>query len=275
MKPILAHSWKLISHSILLIAVSCSPNKTAPIQKDISKAFYGGDWEDDYKKYVTTFEDAGSLSGEKREIKEYIQKRVKKVKNYEKLEQYIDSIAHLSSCIVRFFNFKLEYPILRNNPDFNTHFYNIDSRFDSNGNRKFYIRNDTFLRYSPTVVIDDITDCFWLVKNSDNLFHIVYLTSKSIIKDEIFEPNRKIDSALYIMQRWSQSRQISLPFEKSYKTIVSYWDRRNSYHVFFPMMWNDKDCENNWKCTSGDSSVNALHSAIFNFICIVKQKSIL
>lgn len=63
---IFIHSLMLVSYSILLLLVSCSPNKTEPIQKDISKAFYRGDWEDDYKEYVTTFEDAGSLAGEKK-----------------------------------------------------------------------------------------------------------------------------------------------------------------------------------------------------------------
>lgn len=275
MKLILTHSLMLVSYSILLLLASCSPNKTAPIQKDISKAFFRGDWEDDYKKYVTTFEDASSLTGEKKEIKDHIERKINKVNSYQVLDNYIDSITHLNSTIVRIFNFELEYPILTSNPNFSTHFNNFDSRIDSNGNREFYLTTDTFLRYIPGDLIEDTTDCFWLVKNSDNLIHIVYLTPNTIIKDEIIPFNGAIDSALQTVRRWTQNRQVSIPYEKSYKTIVSYWDRGNSYHVFLPLMWNEEDCENHWKCTSKDSSVNVLHSAVLSFLCLAKQKEIL
>lgn len=272
---IFIHSLMLVSYSILLLLVSCSPNKTEPIQKDISKAFYRGDWEDDYKEYVTTFEDAGSLAGEKKEIKDYIERRIDKVNNYQVLDNYIDSITHLNSTIVRIFNFELEHPFLTSIPDFSTHFNNFDSRIDSNGNREFYLTTDTFLRYIPGNLIEDTTDCFWIVKNSDNFIHFVYLTSNNIIRDDRIPFNGATDSALQIVRKWSQNRQVSIPFEKCYKTIISYWDKGNSYHVYFPLMWNEEDCENHWKCNSKDSSVNVLHSAILSFLCLAKQKDIL
>lgn len=103
------------------------------------------------------------LPAKKKEIKDYIERRIDKVNNYQVLDNYIDSITHLNSTIVRIFNFELEHPFLTSIPDFSTHFNNFDSRIDSNGNREFYLTTDTFLRYIPGNLIEDTTDCFWIV----------------------------------------------------------------------------------------------------------------
>ncbi|MBK9250053.1 MAG: hypothetical protein IPM69_18590 [Ignavibacteria bacterium] len=121
----------------------------------------------------------------------------------------------------------------------------------------------------------DSVDCFWLVKNADPVLHILYHTPPGTMKDEMVSFDATLDSAFQTIRRWKHSRQVSIPYEKKYGTMVSYWDAGNSYHVFLPWMWNDEDCENGWRCTTNNTNVNAFHSALQKILCIARQKGAL
>lgn len=121
----------------------------------------------------------------------------------------------------------------------------------------------------------DSVDCFWLVKNADPVLHILYHTQRGTITDEMVPLDATLDSALQIIRRWKHSRQISIPYEKKYGTMVSYWDAGNSYHVFLPWMWDDADCTNGWRCSTSDTAVNSFHSALQKILCFARQKGAL
>jgi hypothetical protein len=121
----------------------------------------------------------------------------------------------------------------------------------------------------------DSVDCFWLVQNADNILHSIYPIGKGTIKDEMVPLDATLDSALQTIRRWKHSRQISIPYEKKYGTMVSYWDAGNSYHVFLPWMWDDADCTNGWRCSISDTAVNSFHSALQKILCLARQKGAL
>lgn len=252
----------LISALSLLFFFVISCTKTAPLRIKQPLSTFRTDWQNSYKNYTNSLEDAAdNMPGDDGgAIGDRIAKKIEQSVHYEKLEAYIDSTANQNSCVLRIFNE-------------NIYFSNFlcSNRLLTFDGKKYHLFVEG-VEYPHSYV--DTAECIWLVKSEENLFHVIYVTSSGKIKDETIEVTPELETSFQRIRHWKQSRQISIPYEKKFGTILSYWDKGNSYHVFFPWMWNAADCENGWKCATKDTSVNNLHSAIMKFLCMAKQKGI-
>ncbi|MFN8358295.1 MAG: hypothetical protein U0264_00135 [Candidatus Kapaibacterium sp.] len=254
---------KILSSALSLLfffVISCT--KTAPLRIKQPPSTYRTDWHNSYKNYTNSLEDAAEYmpGDDGGAIGMRIAEKSQQLVNYQKLKAYIDTISTLNSCIVRMFN---------ENMYFTT--FNVSKKKIPFDGKKYHLFVEG-VEYPMGYV--DTSDCVWFVKNADNVLHCIYLSSNGEVQDEKLPYDNALETSLHTMQRWKKSRQVSIPYEKKYGTIVSYWDKGNSYHVFFPWMWNAADCENGWKCATKDTSVNNLHSAIMKFLCMAKQKGI-
>lgn len=246
---------------LLFFVVSC--NRAAPIRMKQPTSTFRTDWQNSYENYTNSLEDAanGMPGDDGGAIGKRIEKKINQTSNYGKLEAYIDSIANQNSCIIRIFNENIYFSNFR-----------CSKRLLTFDGKKYHLFIEG-VEYSDNYV--DTAECIWLVKFDDNQFHFIYVSSSGKIKDENIQVTPELEKTFQSIRYWRQSRQISIPYEKKYGTIVSYWDKGNSYHVFLPWMWNDDDCTTGWRCMTQDSTVNSFHTALQNILCMAKQNGVL